>query len=67
MQGKDSGFLLASVLCAIPVMLRFLYIKSECIFFTWFSREPALVGGWTGGSPEAPSDPYGSVLLYLFY
>lgn len=39
----------------------------ECIFFTWFSREPALVGGWTGGSPEAPSDPYGSVLLYLFY
>lgn len=31
MQEKDSGFLLASVLCAIPVMLRFLYIKSMSV------------------------------------
>lgn len=54
-------------ICLFFPILHLQAVCNDLIVTVACSREPALVGGWTGGSPEAPSDPYGSVLLYLFY
>jgi len=40
-----------------------IFRSAQMCFCVTCGREPALAGGWTGGSPDVPSKPHGFVIL----